>query len=202
MVGESLALLAPAAVRTAAAVINERHVAGLHAIESAHIERSVLSRRHEFATGRHLLRSLIGEDVPIPATATRAPLLPPGLVGSLAHDAELAVAAISHTSATQAIGLDIEPAGAMSPEERAIVVRDDDDDADPRLIFVLKEATYKAWSGLGGRMLDFSDVRLTVDDGHFLAEVLPDERTVTGRWTTTTGRWLALAIVPLATSPE
>ncbi len=84
----------------------------------------------------------------------------------------------------------------MDPEERAIVVRDDDSAAEPRLVFVLKEATYKAWSGLGGRILDFHDVRLTLDDGRFVGEVLPDGLRFEGRWAQTAERWLALTSVP------
>ena len=37
----------------------------------------------------------------------------------------------------------------MSADEAALVLRPDEAGLDPRLAFVLKEATYKAWCGLG-----------------------------------------------------
>ena len=103
-----LAALAPAGVRTGSRLITPDDAATLHAVEAAAVERAVDVRRREFATGRALLRSLLGTDVAIPVGPSRAPVLPAGVVGSLAHDRVLAVAAVTTEPAIAALGIDVE----------------------------------------------------------------------------------------------
>ncbi len=186
--------LAPAGVRTGALPVEERHVAHLHARERSTVVSAAAARRREFATGRALLRHLIGEPVEIPRSASRAPQLPDGLVGTLSHDADLAAAAVSSVEVAAALGLDLERTRPMGPSEVALVRRPDEADLDARLVFVLKEAAYKAWSGLGGELLDFPQVRVTVEAGAFEAEVLGRATTLRGRFAEAGGRWLALVV--------
>jgi 4'-phosphopantetheinyl transferase EntD len=74
------------------------------------------------------------------------------------------------------------------PEERHL---------DAHLVFVLKEAAYKAWSSLGGRMLDHHEVSVRFDhrSGDFAATVLPDAIEFTGRYAAVERRHLALVTV-------
>jgi 4'-phosphopantetheinyl transferase EntD len=175
--------------------IDAADVASLHDIERARTEHAVAVRRHEFASGRALLRELIGRPVAIPSQPNRAAALPPGLRGSLAHDREVAVAAVSDDPRVLALGIDVEPATPLTADVARVVLRPDEAGLDAHQAFTLKEAAYKAWSTLGGRMLDHHDVRLTVRDGTFTAEVIDDGSAFTGRWAHAGGRWLALVVV-------
>jgi 4'-phosphopantetheinyl transferase EntD len=192
-----LAALAPPGVRTGCRRITAADLAGLHPIEAEAVPRAVPSRRHEFATGRALLRALLDADVAIPVGADRAPVLPTGRVGSLAHTGGLAVAA--------AIGIDIEPVVPLDDDIARVVLRPDERGVDAHLAFTLKEALYKAWSRLGGAMLEHHDVRLTIDPGgRFAGEVVAAGSWFDGRWAVGADHWLALVAVAAShrTPPE
>jgi 4'-phosphopantetheinyl transferase EntD len=164
-------------------------------VERAHVSRAIERRVQEFGSGRALLRELIGRDIPIPVGSNRAPVLPPDVCGSLAHDDGFVIAAVADRRLVQSIGIDIEPVGPLDePTTRAILRPDEDFDA--HLAFTLKEATYKAWSGLGGRMLEFHDVRLSVMHRGFTAEVGPERQTFDGLFEMAAERWIALVVVP------
>jgi 4'-phosphopantetheinyl transferase EntD len=186
--------LAPSAVRVAWRRIDADDVATLHHVERLHIARAVDVRRWEYASGRALLRELIGEDVAIPSRPDRTAALPPGWVGSLAHDREVVVAAVSNHRAVTAVGIDVEPTTALPDDIAVAVLRSDEAGLDAHLAFTLKESAYKAWSTLGGRMLEHHDVRLSVVERHFVAEVVADGMTLRGRWGRTADRWLALVV--------
>lgn len=188
----ALAALAPPTVRTGARRVTTGDESALLPAERAAISAAVARRRREFASGRALLRELIGRDVPIPVGTNRAPVLPRDVRGSLAHDGELVVAAVSFDVRVRALGIDLEPVGPLEPEVAELIVRDDEADLDPRLAFTLKEAAYKAWSSLGGRMLEHRDVRLHIAESTYRAVVLPERRVLTGRYAPVTGHWIAL----------
>jgi 4'-phosphopantetheinyl transferase EntD len=164
-------------------------------VERLHVRAATLRRRQEFSTGRALLRELLGRDVPIPVGSDRAPVLPPDVCASLAHDERFAVAAVAPRERVRSIGIDIEPAGPLANELTRLIVRDDDSPLDPRLTFVLKEATYKAWSGLGGRTLEFADVRVMAIGSRFWGDIIPESNRLTGTFASAAGRWLALVVV-------
>lgn len=194
-IDRALESLAIPGVRLGARVISSADVFSLHAVEHAAIDRAVPARRSEFATGRALLRSLLGEDVPIQVAPDRAPVLPPGVKASLAHDRRFAVAAVSRAAGVRSLGIDIEPMTRLSTEMAAVIVRSDEGLVDPHLTFTLKEATYKAWSRLGGRMLDFHEVRVTVGVDSFVAEVLHTGTCFDGRFVDAGDRWIAFVVV-------
>jgi hypothetical protein len=150
----------PGAVSIGARPIDAGDIDHLHPAEREAIARAVPKRQQEFATGRALLRRLLDRDVAIPVAPDRSPHWPPGVVGSLAHDSEIAVAAVSSDPRIRAIGIDVEPTTALTPEIARIVLRDDEAGLDAHLTFALKEAAYKAWSALGGHILDHHDVRI------------------------------------------
>lgn len=159
-------------------------------------------RRAEFASGRALLHRLLGIDDPILRASNGAPSFPPGVVGSLAHDREFAIGIVTHRPDVATIGVDLEPVAAdtLTDEEAAIIVRGDDSVPGPLAAFVMKEAAYKAWSSLGGPMIDHHDVRIDHDGDEFRATVLVDPPPAlptefTGRLTRTTRHWLALVVV-------
>lgn len=191
-----LAALAPPGIVTGARLITADDLDGLRVEERAAVANAVPGRRHEFASGRTLLRELLGTSEAILVGPTRAPLLPPGVVGSLAHDELVAVAAVSRDPSVKSLGIDVEPTDPLAAEMARVILRDDEREMDAHLAFALKEAAYKAWSTGGGRMLGHHEVRLSVDGSWFTATVLPDERQLRGRYATVAGRHLALVIVP------
>lgn len=188
-------------VRTGVRRIDPADVAGLFPSEADHVRAASPTRRFEFASGRALLRDLLGQQLALPVDVHRRPSFPPGTTGSLSHDGELVVAAVSESPAVAAIGIDLEPATLLEPEVAELVVRPDDADIDPHLLFTLKEAAYKAWSSLGGAMLEFHDVRVLVSASTFVAEVVPTGSTFDGRWTEAAGRWLAFVVVTSREAP-
>lgn len=174
--------------------IDAVHVESLHPEERALVAAARPTRLAEFATGRALLRDLLGNPAPIARAANGAPAWPEGFVGSLAHDRNCAVAAVASSADYCAIGIDIEPHATSDDELREAIMRADDPHIDATAAFVIKEAAYKAWSDLGGEPVSPLAVRLRVDGDRFSAE-MPDESLVHGTLHDTGASWLAIATV-------
>jgi 4'-phosphopantetheinyl transferase EntD len=102
----------------------------------------------------------------IPNEPSGAPIWPSGIVGSLAHDSHVAVAAVALHRDFANIGIDIEPAEPLPAELLNIVATPSEQlslNADPyggRLLFVAKEAVYKAVAPLDQVFLDHHDVEV------------------------------------------
>jgi 4'-phosphopantetheinyl transferase EntD len=186
--------MAPADVDVGARRIDAADLKTLWPAEAAAVRAAVAKRRQEFASGRALLRQLLRLDAVILVGRDRAPVLPTGIVASLAHDATYVVAAVSAHPDVRALGIDIEPAVPLADDIAALVLRHDEDDLDAHLAFTLKEAAYKAWSASGGRLLDHQEVRLTVDVEEFSAEVIDDQTTFAGTYRQVADRWVALVV--------
>ncbi len=195
----ALRLLAPVGVVVGAAIIDPADEVRLLVGDGAPVS-AVARRRHEFASGRRLLRSLLGAEVAIPVREDRGPQLPGGWCGSLAHDDVFVVGAVASERLFQSIGVDLEPAVELEADVARIVVRDDEVGLDPTLVFALKEAAFKAWSSLGGRMLEHHEVLVRASDGRSESIVLDGELTIAGRYAMVGERWLALATVPSTTA--
>lgn len=185
--------IAPRTVATGLRVIDDADVRALLPEELAAVANAVPVRRAEFASGRVLLRALIGTDRSIPVGPDRAPVLPPGVAASLAHDRDVVVAAVSRTPGV-VLGIDVEPVTPLTPEVAELVLRADEAGIDAHLAFVLKEAAYKAWSRRGGRMLEHHEVRLTVDPRVFSAEVVDEGVRLDGSYVSGADKWLALVV--------
>jgi 4'-phosphopantetheinyl transferase EntD len=126
----------------------------------------------------------------------RRPRFPPGVVGTLAHDRDIAVAATTTVPEYRALGIDIEPDTVLDDEMASVIRRSEERHLDAHLVFALKEAAYKAWSSTGGRILEHHDVRVDIDSpGVFRAEVIPDGAWMTGRFTAVADRYVALVTV-------
>lgn len=151
--------------------INAVDIKQLSADEAALIDRAVMKRRAEFASGRVLVRSLLNTDVEIHRHPSGRPVLPAGFTGSLAHDADFVVGAVGPTWAVRAIGIDVERRRDLDVGMSRIIVGAGDEVPDALVAFVAKEAVYNAWSSLGGDMLDHHDVRVVVDGSAFTAQV-------------------------------
>jgi 4'-phosphopantetheinyl transferase EntD len=107
----------------------------------------------------------------IPKSDAGFPIWPEGMVGSLAHDDEVAMAALAAKSDFLSVGIDIEPAEPLEHGLLEIVATPNerlDAAGDPirgRLLFAIKEAVYKAVNPLDGVFLDHHDVEVSLTGG-------------------------------------
>ena len=104
----------------------------------------------------------------------RTPTWPAGVVGSIAHSRELAIALVGRHRRFAGIGVDVELVGrttrrvaerVLSDRERARLA----DDSWRTLLFSAKEAVYKAVNPLAGEFLGFRDVEIAPGNGRFAA---------------------------------
>ncbi|CAN5807117.1 4'-phosphopantetheinyl transferase superfamily protein [soil metagenome] len=193
-IARELRRLAPMDVRTGLRVLDPGDERLLLDEERTVVARTVARRRTEFASGRVLLRTLLGRSVVIPRDPNGAPRLPHGMCGSVAHDHRFVVAAIGAEPHVRALGIDIEPMTSLDGDVADAILRADDDTDDPMLAFVLKEAAYKAWSEPGRPLLDHVDVQLSITGTRFTAAVAPDGRRLSGAFAEVEDRWIALVV--------
>ena len=132
------------------------------------VEGAVASRRHEFAAGRAAARrALAGLGWPpssIPSGEGRAPVWPAGVVGSISHAGNHAVAAVARASEVSSLGIDLELARPLPADvARMVVTAHDRLGALPlgaTIAFSAKESVYKALYPAHGFRLEFADVAL------------------------------------------
>jgi 4'-phosphopantetheinyl transferase EntD len=119
---------------------------------------------------RQLLAQLGHSDWPLVKGAAGAPIWPAGIVGSLAHDRRVAIAAVARRREFVGVGVDVEPSEQLpadllemvaTPRERTKIV---DDPYRGRLLFAAKEAVYKAVYPLDGTFLEHHDVEVSLAD--------------------------------------
>lgn len=120
---------------------------------------------------RELLLRLGQQQQAIPKSASGMPIWPSGIVGSLAHESEIAVAALAMRRDYSSLGVDVEPAQALEPDDLKIIATAterqmiQDDPFRGRLLFAIKEAVYKAVYPLDGVFLDHHDVEVSLPSG-------------------------------------
>lgn len=115
---------------------------------------------------RELLARTGCEICAVPKSSSGAPIWPSQIVGSLAHDAHVAVAALAPHREFASIGIDVEPAEGVPIELLKIIATPLELSAldtyayGGRLLFVAKEAVYKAVAGLDRMFLNHRDVEV------------------------------------------
>ena len=133
------------------------------------------SRNLEFLAGRLAAARSLGLD-PAKSSIEKdprgAPIWPEGIVGSIAHTREIAVAATGSTADYKAIGLDLEEISRFTdpkldericrPAELAWVraVIGKEQELRRAAIFSGKEAIYKAWAPVVGRRIGFLEAEI------------------------------------------
>jgi 4'-phosphopantetheinyl transferase EntD len=136
---------------------------------------SVVKVRRASGAARIVARELLARigraGCALPKAPSGAPMWPEGVTGSLAHDSHVAVAAIGLRRDVRALGIDIEPAESLPPELLDLVATPRERLAlanDPyagRLLFVGKEAVYKALNPIDHTFLDHQDVEIDFAGG-------------------------------------
>jgi len=122
--------------------------------EAAPLAASIVKVRRASGAARIVARDLLARlgyaGCALPKAASGAPIWPAGIVGSLAHDARVAIAAVGRSRDVEAVGIDVEPAEPLPAEILDMVATPQellkiaDDPCQGRLLFVAKEAVYKA----------------------------------------------------------
>jgi 4'-phosphopantetheinyl transferase EntD len=138
--------------------------------EAGAFASSVLSVRRASGAARIVARGLLAKlglpKAALPKSTSGAPTWPEGVTGSLAHDSRVAIAAVGMRRDISAIGIDGEPAEDLppgvidivaTPRERAKIR---DVPYGGRLLFVAKEAAYKAVHPLDHTFLEHHDVEI------------------------------------------
>ncbi len=156
--------------------------------------------RQAFTAGRVALRAavrLVGYEhgaFAIGRSGRGAPLLPPGMSGSISHKRSIAIAAATRATASEHLGIDVEDRAKPGDETRPSIASriltareqeaiDDLRQHDPLayrdavlLRFSLKEAVYKAIDPLVHRYVRFSEVEVDVTpDGRATVTLLLPE---------------------------
>lgn len=138
--------------------------------EAQSIGSTVVAVRRASGAARLIARELLARlghpPCPLPKTASGLPAWPPDIVGSLAHDDHIAIAAVAPRREAEAVGIDIEPAEPLPPDVVDLVVtareRDglNDDPLRGRLLFAAKEAVYKALYPRDRVFLEYHDIEV------------------------------------------
>lgn len=171
----AMAAMAPPGVRVGCRTIREGDENHLLPQEARSIpSRQPLMRRASGAA-RWIARGLLADmglnGVAVLRASSGAPVWPPGIIGSLAHDDEMAVAAVAPVSDIVALGIDVEPALPL-PDDIFALVATGADRADPvnrhlagRILFSAKEAVYKAVYPLDREVLGYEDIVVDLTTG-------------------------------------
>ena len=138
--------------------------------ERTSMSSSIVAARRASGAARIVARDLLARlghvGACVPRGAAGEPVWPAGINGSLAHDDRVAVAALGRLRDFGSVGVDIEPATPLSPDTLAVVATRQElrtlGDAPLRgkLLFVIKEAVYKAVYPLDRIFLEFQDIEV------------------------------------------
>lgn len=184
--------------------------------EAAVVAGAVDGRRREFAAGRRLARQLLRKlgapDEPLLSAVDRAPRWPLGFTGSIAHAGDLCTAAVALDSQVAAVGIDLECDAAVTPDLWPAVLRPEElawveseaaataTEAPVHratVVFVAKEAVYKAVSRRAARVLEFDEVRIRpLEAGRFDATIEPLGIRLSGCTTRAAGYVLGTVVLP------
>lgn len=164
--------------------------------------RMMPHRRREFGAGRACAREALAAlglpPAAIPRSVSRGPEWPQGIVGSITHTNEIAIAAVMRmTPGLVGIGIDVERIDRVesrlleriaTPEEIARLGASADAPAERALLFAARECVHKCWAPATDEMLVFADVGIEVAGDTFGVTALGDatDRFDGLRWE---GRW-------------
>jgi len=187
VLARDLASLAPPGLLIGHRMISPGDEDALLDAEAASIASSVVAVRRASGAARIVARELLTQlghtGVAVPRGASGAPVWPAGIVGSLAHDDGVAIAAVALRRDFASVGIDVDTALPLPTEMLSLVPTPQerrglaDNPLGGKLLFAAKEAVYKAVYPLDRTFLEFHDIEVDL---------------AAGRAVTRTGRVLAL----------
>jgi 4'-phosphopantetheinyl transferase EntD len=138
--------------------------------EAGSIASTVVAARRASGAARIVARELLAQlghsRALLPKSASGEPIWPAGIAGSLAHDDEVAVAAVGPQRDVGSVGIDVEPAALLPPDMLELIATPQelhkiaDDPLCGKLLFAAKEAVYKAVYPLERVFLEFRDIEV------------------------------------------
>ena len=168
--------MAPPGIRVGCRIIRAGDEDLLLSEERRAVTTRDLEARRASGAARHLARGLIADlrhpVVAIGRERSGQPVWPPGVVGSLAHDHVMAVAAVASSHDAVSLGIDVEPAEPLPDDAVALVMTSGDEPGTAsrhlagRVLFAAKEAIYKAVHPLDGIILNHDDVVVSLIASH------------------------------------
>ena len=173
---QAMIAIAPRSVRIGCRVIRDGDEAHLLPEEARSIPARQPAMRRASGAARWIAHGLLANvginDFAILRAPSGTPVWPDGITGSLAHDDEMAVAAVAHVIHIGSLGIDVEPAQPLPDDILALVATraDQADSADRhlagRILFSAKEAVYKAVYPLDREILGYEDITVDLNAGH------------------------------------
>lgn len=154
----------------------------LYPEESAQIASAVQRRRMEFAAGRSCAKkalSILGiSNFPILSTASRAPIWPTGVIGSITHTEGYCAAVAGRINDYVSVGIDAEVVGRIGKELWPLLFTEEehfflantpegDQDVLATVFFGAKEAFFKCQYPITHKWLEFLDATVTVENRSF-----------------------------------
>jgi 4'-phosphopantetheinyl transferase EntD len=156
---------------------------GLLKSEQEAVVGAAQTRIEQFTAGRFCSRVALGRfgvasTTPIPRGEDRAPIWPPGFVGSISHTDTWCAAAVARAEEVRSIGIDLEPATPLKESlwRRICTAKEQNwlrELPEPgltgKILFSAKEAVYKCQYPITTEFLGFHAVELEIGDGSFQA---------------------------------
>lgn len=142
--------------------------------EEQSITSAVEKRKREYRAGRHsaaAVLSMLGiEDYSLLNDPQRAPIWPPGIIGSLTHCDNFCCAVAASQLNIASVGIDAEPLIPLPKESTPLICHEQElvslqasghtDNFWSKVIFSAKEAFYKAYFPLCRQYLDFLEAHV------------------------------------------
>ena len=155
----------------------------LSKVEQEAVAGAAQTRVEQFTAGRicsHIALGRLGvaSATPILRGEDRAPIWPPGFVGSITHTDAWCAAAVARETDVRSIGIDLEPATPLKESLWRRVCTSGEREwlggvANPglmgKVVFSAKESVYKCQYPLTQQFLGFHAVQVEIEDGSFRA---------------------------------
>jgi 4'-phosphopantetheinyl transferase EntD len=156
---------------------------GLLKAEEEAIEGAAQARVEQYAAGRICSRTALGRlgvatTTPVLRGEDRAPIWPPGFVGSISHTDTWCAAAVARAEDVRSIGIDLEQATPLkeslwrrvcTSKERDWLHALPEPGLTGKILFSAKESVYKCQYPITTKFLGFHAVEVELDDGSFRA---------------------------------
>jgi len=156
---------------------------GLLKSEEVLVDGAAQTRIEQFTAGRVCSRNALGRlgvtaTTPILRGEDRAPIWPPGFIGSISHTDTWCAAAVARTEDIRALGIDLESSTPLkeallirvcTPTERDWLHQLPAPGVTGKILFSAKEAVYKCQYPLSNQFLGFHAVEIELGEDSFRA---------------------------------
>ena len=156
---------------------------GLLRPEQEAVAGAAQTRVEQFTAGRVCSRIALGRlgvatTTPVLRGEDRAPIWPPGFVGTISHTDTWCAAAVARAEDVRSIGIDLEPATPLkealwrrvcTPKERDWLHDLSAPGVTGKILFSAKESVYKCQYPITNKFLGFHAVEVELDEGEFRA---------------------------------